>query len=129
MARAEGIPVEMVIVNDDVSLKGTRLASGARGLAGTVFIHKLVVGGLLSHEEIATRGSISLYVYSPPGENERLIERAGFRQIRVTDTTESAARVAKHWHHAREKGKRNWSQRKAISTSRGCNGSYPVCIP
>ena len=48
MARAEGIPVEMVIVNDDVSLKGTRLASGARGLAGTVFIHKLVVGGLLS---------------------------------------------------------------------------------
>jgi dihydroxyacetone kinase len=42
MARAEGIPVEMVIVNDDVALKETRLAMGARGLAGTVFIHKLV---------------------------------------------------------------------------------------
>jgi hypothetical protein len=60
---------------------------------------------LLSHEEIATRSSIGFYVYSPPGENERLIERAGFRQIRVTDTTESAARVAKQWHHAREKRK------------------------
>ncbi|MGC2213673.1 MAG: dihydroxyacetone kinase subunit DhaL [Silvibacterium sp.] len=42
MARAEGIPVEMVIVNDDVALKGTEQATGARGLAGTIFIHKLV---------------------------------------------------------------------------------------
>ena len=42
MARAEGIPVEMVIVNDDIALKGTEQATGARGLAGTVFIHKLV---------------------------------------------------------------------------------------
>jgi dihydroxyacetone kinase len=42
MARAEGIPVEMVIVDDDVALKGTEQATGARGLAGTVFIHKLV---------------------------------------------------------------------------------------
>src|SRR5271156_3792681 len=42
MARAEGIPVEMIIVDDDVALKGTARATGARGLAGTVFIHKLV---------------------------------------------------------------------------------------
>lgn len=41
MARAEGIPVEMVIVDDDVALKGTASPAGARGLAGTVFIHKL----------------------------------------------------------------------------------------
>jgi ubiquinone/menaquinone biosynthesis C-methylase UbiE len=70
-----------------------------------LFSDALVVGGLLSHEEIATRSSIGFYVYSPPGENERLIERAGFRQVRVTDTTESAARIAKRWHHAREKRK------------------------
>jgi len=40
MARSEGIAVEVVLVADDVALeaKGT----GARGLAGTVFIHKLV---------------------------------------------------------------------------------------
>jgi dihydroxyacetone kinase len=42
MARAEGISVEMVIVDDDVAMKGTVLATGARGLAGTIFIHKLV---------------------------------------------------------------------------------------
>ena len=42
MARAEGISVEMVIVDDDVALKGAEQATGARGLAGTVLIHKLV---------------------------------------------------------------------------------------
>jgi triose/dihydroxyacetone kinase / FAD-AMP lyase (cyclizing) len=42
MARAQGISIEMVVVDDDVALKGTGLATGARGLAGTVFIHKLV---------------------------------------------------------------------------------------
>ncbi|WP_263365447.1 dihydroxyacetone kinase subunit DhaL [Edaphobacter bradus] len=42
MARSEGISVEMVVVDDDVALKGTGQATGARGLAGTVFIHKLV---------------------------------------------------------------------------------------
>jgi triose/dihydroxyacetone kinase / FAD-AMP lyase (cyclizing) len=42
MARAERIAVETVIVNDDVALKGTEQATGARGLAGTVLIHKLV---------------------------------------------------------------------------------------
>jgi dihydroxyacetone kinase len=42
MARAEGIPVEMIIVDDDVALKSTPNATGPRGLAGTIFIHKLV---------------------------------------------------------------------------------------
>ncbi|QNI30657.1 dihydroxyacetone kinase subunit DhaK [Alloacidobacterium dinghuense] len=42
MARAEGIPVEMIIVDDDVALKETGQATGARGLAGTVLVHKLV---------------------------------------------------------------------------------------
>jgi triose/dihydroxyacetone kinase / FAD-AMP lyase (cyclizing) len=42
MARAEGIPAELVIVDDDVALRGTAQSTGARGLAGTVFIHKLL---------------------------------------------------------------------------------------
>jgi SAM-dependent methyltransferase len=70
-----------------------------------LFSDALVIGGMISHEEIATRSSIGFYVYSPPGENERLIERAGFQQIQVTDTTESAARIAKRWYDAREKRK------------------------
>ena len=42
MARAEGIPVEMIIVDDDVALRGAGQGTGARGLAGTVLVHKLV---------------------------------------------------------------------------------------
>jgi len=67
-----------------------------------LFSDALVIGGMVSHEEIATRSSIGFYVYSPPGENERLIARAGFRQIRVTDTTKSAEQIAKRWRGARE---------------------------
>ena len=33
------------------------------------------------------------------------MERAGFRQIRVSDTTESAEKIAKQWHQARERRK------------------------
>jgi dihydroxyacetone kinase len=42
LARSEGIPVEMIIVDDDVALSGVTSATGARGLAGTIFVHKLV---------------------------------------------------------------------------------------
>jgi triose/dihydroxyacetone kinase / FAD-AMP lyase (cyclizing) len=42
MARSEGIPVEMIIVDDDVALDGTASATGARGHAGNIFVHKLV---------------------------------------------------------------------------------------
>jgi ubiquinone/menaquinone biosynthesis C-methylase UbiE len=67
-----------------------------------VFSDALVVGGTISHEEIATRSAIGFYVYSPPGENERLMAKAGFCGIRATDTTENAARIANRWRHARE---------------------------
>jgi SAM-dependent methyltransferase len=68
-----------------------------------LFSDALVVGGTLSNQEIATRSSIGFYVFSPPGENDRIIEQAGFRLIQVTDTTENAARIAMRWHQAREK--------------------------
>ena len=42
MARSEGIAVEMIIVNDDVALRGSGSMTGARGLAGTILVHKLV---------------------------------------------------------------------------------------
>src|SRR5258708_21512997 len=42
MARSGGIPVEMIIVDDDVALDSKTQFAGARGLAGTIFVHKLV---------------------------------------------------------------------------------------
>ena len=70
-----------------------------------LFSDALVIGGMISHEEIATRSSIGIYVYSPPRENERLIEQANFRSIDVKNTTESAALISKQWYEARGKRK------------------------
>jgi triose/dihydroxyacetone kinase / FAD-AMP lyase (cyclizing) len=58
MARAEGIPVEMVMVDDDVALRGTAQATGARGLAGTVFIHKLLGAAAAEGKNLAELVSI-----------------------------------------------------------------------
>ena len=41
LARAEGIPVEVVIVADDVALKDTVPPDRRRGIAGTVLVHKI----------------------------------------------------------------------------------------
>ena len=68
-----------------------------------IFSDALVVGGTLSNQEIATRSLIGYYLFVPPGENEKLIEAAGFRLLKVTDTTEKAAELAGRWHDAREK--------------------------
>jgi dihydroxyacetone kinase len=41
IARAEGIPTEMVIVADDVALTASGDHAGRRGLTGTVLVHKI----------------------------------------------------------------------------------------
>ncbi len=41
LARAEGIPVEIVVVADDVALRNTVARDRRRGIAGTVLIHKI----------------------------------------------------------------------------------------
>ncbi|MBM7684603.1 MAG: phosphoenolpyruvate---glycerone phosphotransferase subunit DhaK [Epulopiscium sp.] len=41
MAEMEGIKVEKVIVNDDVAVEGSLYTTGRRGVAGTIFVHKI----------------------------------------------------------------------------------------
>jgi len=40
-AKAEGIPVQMVVVGDDCALPRTKGIAGRRGIAGTVLVHKI----------------------------------------------------------------------------------------
>jgi SAM-dependent methyltransferase len=75
------------------------LRPGARLL----FSDALIIGGLISHEELATRSCIGPYFFSPPGENERLLSAAGFTLLSVTDTSAEAAAIAHRWHSARER--------------------------
>ncbi|MFC7321767.1 dihydroxyacetone kinase subunit DhaK [Halobacillus campisalis] len=41
LAEAEGIEVEKVIVNDDVAVEDSSFTTGRRGIAGTIFVHKI----------------------------------------------------------------------------------------
>jgi ubiquinone/menaquinone biosynthesis C-methylase UbiE len=75
------------------------LKAGAR----FVFSDALIIGGVITHQEIATRSSIGYYLFSPPGENERLLQQAGFRVVSVTDTSENAARISQRWRDGRQK--------------------------
>src|SRR5262245_36083149 len=68
-----------------------------------LFTDALVITGLVSHEEIAKRSSIGYYFYLPAGENERLIQTAGFEMMRAEDRTADAATVSKRWYDARAK--------------------------
>jgi SAM-dependent methyltransferase len=67
-----------------------------------VFTDPVVVTGPVTNDELALRSSIGLFLFVPPGINERLIEEAGFRLVRQEDVTENAALVSGRWHRARQ---------------------------
>jgi SAM-dependent methyltransferase len=75
------------------------LKPGGRAL----FTDAMVLTGVVSHEELAIRSSIGFYLFLPPGENERLLEAAGFAVREVRDVTANAEEVARRWHDARER--------------------------
>jgi cyclopropane fatty-acyl-phospholipid synthase-like methyltransferase len=70
-----------------------------------VFSDALVIGGLISHEELESRCPDGLYFFSPPGTNEQLIQESGLKLLEARDTTENSALLSKRWHDAREKRK------------------------
>ncbi|WNG16261.1 dihydroxyacetone kinase family protein [Cystobacter fuscus] len=53
LARSEGIPTEIVIVSDDVSLRDTVEPSRRRGIAGTVLVHKVAGAASASGASLA----------------------------------------------------------------------------
>jgi SAM-dependent methyltransferase len=67
-----------------------------------LFSDALIIGGVVSHHEIATRSSIGYYLFTPPGHNEKLLAEAGFRVLDVNDTTANAATIARLWFDARD---------------------------
>lgn len=68
-----------------------------------LFSDALVIGGVVSHHEIAARSSIGYFLFSPPGENERLLREAGFTTVDVKDTTANASMISQRWCDARKK--------------------------
>ena len=68
-----------------------------------VFSDALVIAGVVSHQEIAARSLIGYFLFSPPGENERLLREAGFLEIEVKDTTANASLISERWRDGRAK--------------------------
>ena len=66
-----------------------------------LFTDPVVITGPVTNDELALRSSIGLFLFVPPGSNERLIEQAGFRLVRQEDVTENAALVSGRWRDAR----------------------------
>lgn len=71
-----------------------------------LFTDPITVTGMILRDEMIIRsGSMGLFVFTPPGVNEHLIEAAGFDQTMVEDVTPNIAMVSGKWHEARIKHK------------------------
>lgn len=84
--------------------RGAALADWARIVrrgGRILYTDPAIVAGLVTNEELALRGGMGLFVFSPQGENESLIEAAGLRLRRADDATETAASVASRRHALR----------------------------
>ncbi|RKT20758.1 homodimeric dihydroxyacetone kinase [Paraburkholderia sp. RAU2J] len=67
IARAEGIPTEMVIVADDVALTASGDHAGRRGLAGTVLVHKIAGAAAAAGRPLAELARIARQVAASLG--------------------------------------------------------------
>jgi SAM-dependent methyltransferase len=84
-----------------------------------LFTDAMVITGLVSSEELATRSSIGTYFFLPPGENERLVAEAGFALVSATDLTDAAAVTAHRWRHARESHEQALIEREGAANFSG----------
>ena len=67
-----------------------------------LFTDAIIVTGMLTRDEIMARsGSMGLFVFTPPGVHEHLIEAAGFNPPMVEDVTATIATVTRNWREAR----------------------------
>ena len=92
-----------------------------------LFTDAMVITGLVSHEELAVRSSIGFYLFLPPGENERLIARAGFTLLGSEDVTGSAAVIAQRWHDARDQHRAQLVEREGDANFAGLQ-RFLACV-
>ena len=88
-----------------------------------LFSDALVIGGLVTNEELAVRSSIGLYIFTAPGVNEKLLEDAGFHVEISRDTTHEAAIIAERWRDARQAHTADWLRLRARQIMKACSGS------
>ena len=75
------------------------LRPGARA----VFTDPVVITGPVTNDELALRSLVGLFLFVPPGVNERLIAEAGLKLLQQEDVSENAALISGRWRDARER--------------------------
>src|SRR5262249_27653414 len=68
-----------------------------------LYTDPVVVTGVVTKEEFATRSSTGDFAFGPPGANETLIREAGFELTQVEDVTDNETEVSRRWHDARQR--------------------------
>ncbi|HEY7357123.1 MAG TPA: class I SAM-dependent methyltransferase, partial [Ktedonobacterales bacterium] len=66
-----------------------------------LFTDPAVVTGLVSNGELATRSSNGYFLFTPPGEDERLLDAAGFALLRRENSTADVSLLAQRRFDAR----------------------------
>lgn len=74
------------------------LQPGGRAL----YTDPVVVTGLVSKDEFATRSSTGYFEFGPPAVNERLLGEAGFELLMTEDVTDNEVEVSQRWYAARQ---------------------------
>lgn len=98
------------------------LKSGGRLL----FTDPITVTGLLSNEEIAIRSSIGYFLFAAPGEDERLLQEAGFELVLREDVTENVAIISKRRYEARVKYQDDLIKIEGEAVFEGLQRFFPV---
>lgn len=70
-----------------------------------VFTDPVLITGAVTNDELALRSLVGVFLFVPPGVNEKFIVDAGFKLVRQEDVSDNAAHVSKRWHDARERHK------------------------
>jgi SAM-dependent methyltransferase len=67
-----------------------------------LYTDPVVVTGLVSNAELASRSSIGFFLFSAPGVNEGLLGQAGMRVLQSVDVTEGLVLTSTRWREARQ---------------------------
>jgi SAM-dependent methyltransferase len=70
-----------------------------------VFTDPVLITGPVTNDELALRSLVGVFLFVPPGVNEKFIIDAGLNLVRQEDVSDNAAQVSKRWHDARERHK------------------------
>jgi SAM-dependent methyltransferase len=92
-----------------------------------LFTDAMIVTSPITNAQLMTRSSIGLYLFVPPGENERLIGEAGFSMISTADLTSNAAAISRRWQDARARRKEDLIRIEGSETFEGLQ-KFLACV-